>query len=124
MAEASRAAKYQAVKITVKELFEGKLTQEPSEKALRDRARQRILVFLETNGAKQLYDRDLSSIRVVAARQCRRPGNKWKDISGVFKELDVSDKINKLIIENLNSGLSKEAIVAKVKSLIEERLTN
>jgi hypothetical protein len=40
------------IPITIKELYEGKLTMEPSMKALRDRGRQKILVFfgcLRTN---------------------------------------------------------------------------
>jgi hypothetical protein len=113
---------YQVVKVTIQELFDSGRTREPSVKALRTRARESILVYLESNGPIQYYDRELSVIRVNASRTCKRPGVQWKGIGKAIRDLDALDGINPLIIETLENGGSAKEAEAQTARVIRERM--
>lgn len=102
---------YKQRKVTIKELFESGQTKEPSIKALRTRADEGILVFLESMGNVYYYDEQLSIIRDLAARKCKRPGVRWKDIKNAFKKSGYSPE---KIIEMLNHSKSKAEIVNEI----------
>lgn len=113
---------YQVVKVTVQELFDSRRTREPSVKALRTRAQEGILVYLESNGPMQYYDRELSVIRVNAARACKRPGIQWKGIGRAIRDLDDSRGIDPLIIETLENGGSTKEAEAQIARVIQDRI--
>ncbi len=106
---------YQVVKATIQELFDSGRTREPSVKALRTRAREGILVYLESKGPIQYYDRELSVIRVSAAWDCKRPGIQWKGIGRAVRDLDALNGINPLIIETLEKGGSAKEAEAQIQ---------
>lgn len=111
---------YQEKRTTLQKLFESKRTKEPSVNALRERAQEGVLVYLENNGPTQYYDEELSVIRVNAARICKKPRVFWKDIRRIFKELDRD--INSLIIKNLNSGVPEQTVMDMISKLIKNKL--
>ncbi len=115
---------HQVVKATIQGIFESGRTREPSVKALRARAREDIFVYLESNGPTQYYDRELSVIRANAARTCKRPGIRWKDIVRAVRDLDTLGRINPLIIESLQNGGSEKEAEARVTHLIRERVNS
>ena len=60
---------YVEKKVTIKELFDSGKTREPSLKALRKRAEEDILLFVESNANAYYYDEKISLIRALAARR-------------------------------------------------------
>lgn len=94
---------YTLEKVTIRDLFQSGQTREPSEKALR--ARARILVFVESNGNTHYYDRQLSLIRVNAARRCKGPGVQWEDIGAGLERTSLT---NARLVKLLNEGSSIE----------------
>ncbi len=97
----------------------------PSLNALRARAEERILVFLQnTPGPTHYYDRDLSVSRVRAAYHCRGPRVTWRLLGRIFRDLDHMNAINPLIITGLNRGDVDREIVARVVALVEARLNH
>jgi len=114
---------YQKEEITIPELFQQRLTKERSVKALRARAKEGILVFIREDGRTQLFDRQLSVIRVLAARKCKGIGITWGKLSRVFKDLDDGNpSLNEQIIEWLNSGLLQNEVIEKTKEIIKKEL--
>src|SRR6266545_3009262 len=92
---------YLLEKVTIRELFGKGLTREPSEKALRERALQGILEFVESVGNTHYYDLILSTIRANAARACKRPGVRWADIASALGKTALT---NAGIKDLLNEG--------------------
>lgn len=114
---------YQREEITIPEVFQQKLTEERSVKALRARAKEGILVFVREDGRSQLFDRQLSVIRVVAARKCKGIGITWGTLSRVFKHLDNSNpSLNEKIVKWLNEGLSEDKVIKRVKKDIKKEI--
>lgn len=103
--------------VSLKQLFNSKKTKEPSVKALRTRAEEGILVYRESIANVYYYDEQLSIIRALAARKCKRPGIRWKDIS---KALDDSRYTEKKIVDMLNQDKSNAEII---KEIAEELMT-
>lgn len=83
-------AGYELETVSIRQLFESSQTREPSENALRERANRGILVFVESVGNTNYYDRQLSVIRVNAARACKRPGVKWSHIANCVARRDLA----------------------------------
>ena len=120
--EKNKKEGYTQIKVTIKELHAGRETSEPSEKALRARANDDILVPIGSSGNKFYFDKMLSVIRVVAARRCKMPGTKWSDIRRIMKRLDSS--LNQSIIERLNNGHSKQDIIDSLAELLLSEKTH
>ena len=118
------AERYRQVKVTLQDLFNGGRgkIREPSVKALRQRALDGILVYLDSSGPTQFFDRQLSEIRHRAARSCKKPGITWKNIARAFREADSSDAINPSIIESINSSIPEQVIAKTISALINEKL--
>lgn len=88
--------------------------------ALREKARDGLLVYIENNGAVQFFDQDLSIVRENAASKCKRPGVTWKRILIAINALDRRD-INSQIIRVLNTTNStSEATKFLVDKIKEE----
>lgn len=115
---------YRQEKVTLQELFSGGRgkIKEPSVKALRQRALDGILVYLDSSGPTQYFDRRLSEIRHRAARSCKKPGITWRNITRAFREADSSDAINQSIIQSLNSSTPEQVIAKTIAALISEKL--
>ncbi len=121
--KASRAG-YRPEKVTIRDLFAGDDTLEPSEKALRARAgrRESILVFVESVGNTHYYDRMLSLIRVNAARRCIGPGVQWGDIASCLRKTSLpSKKLVSLLNEGHSLGQVTELLVKDLSSLLDEQ---
>ena len=106
--------------VSIQELYDSKKTGEPSIRALRSRAQEGILVYVRSQGNEHLYDETLSVIRARAARECKRPGVRWKDIK---RELPYISITNDKIKELLNSGVSEEKIIQMLRDELNSRLT-
>ena len=108
-------------KVTIQELFATGETNEPSEKALRARANRRhgILVFVESVGNTHYYDKQLSIIRVNAARRCKESGVSWGDISSCLKKVALSTKTLK---EMLDEGMSKDQVTRVLADELSSQL--
>ncbi len=102
---------YTEKKVTIKELFESGKTRELSIKALRSRAEEGVLVFVETKGNINYYDESISIIRVLAARKCKRPGIRWKDISKAYTNSDFEKE---KIVHLFNQGKTEADIIQQM----------
>lgn len=114
---------YQQTPISIRELWESKLTEEKSEKALRDRAEEGFLVFLREEGRTSLYDKQLSIVRVNAARVCKRSKITWGILKRAVGKLDSKNPtINDLIIDLLNNDHSEKQAVLKISEIYLNQL--
>jgi hypothetical protein len=116
---------YQETPISIRELWERKLTKEKSEKALRDRAEEGFLIYLRDEGRTSLYDMQLSLVRVNAARLCKRPRITWGLLKIAVGKLDEKNPaLNESIIDLLNNnhseGEASQAISETILSQLRE----
>lgn len=110
---------YSQKKVTIKELYKSGKTNEPSEKALSDRAKD-ILVFIKSIGNTYYYDEILSRIRVNAARRCKQPGiASWSELGRAINRIE---SLNQTLIERLNRGDSEQDIVNDLTKLLLEKV--
>lgn len=105
--------------VSVQELYGSEKTAEPSLRALRTRAEEEILVFVKSSGNEYLYDEMLSIIRVRAARQCKRPRIRWRDISKELKHVSLT---NDRIKELLGNETPEEKVIEMLKNELYSRL--
>lgn len=109
---------YTQKEVTIKELYESGRTHEPSEKALRDRAKG-ILVFIESSSNIYYYDEILSIIRVNAARKSKRPGIAWSTLGRAMNSIE---SLNKTLVERLKRGESEQDIVNDLSKLLLQKV--
>lgn len=109
--------------VTLEELWDTGRTRQKSINALRERAKEDILWYVENRGAAWLFDLALSLVRENAGAKCKRPGKTWRRISIAMKALDKQN-INREIIKILNSpnnsSAHKEAVRFVVAKLTDE----
>ncbi|MHB9075690.1 MAG: hypothetical protein ACYC6G_19470 [Desulfobaccales bacterium] len=117
---------YQQKPISIRELWEQKLTREKSQNALRDRAEEGFLVYLRDEGRTSFYDLQLSVVRLNAARQCKRPKITWGLLKIAIGKLDsAKPELNEEIINLLNNNhTEKEAVQAISESIINQLRTD
>lgn len=96
------------------------LCGEKSIKALRSRATEGVLHFVKSDGARHLYDKQLSIVRCQAGRACKRPGSTWSDIAPIFRKQGAA--INNLIVERLNAGDSEADAVILIQSFVSNQI--
>jgi len=118
---------YKQEEITIKELFEKKLTKENSIKALRTRADEKILAFigLKEDGRTRLYDKQLSVVRVNAARNCKNhePAITWGTFKRTHEVLDSKNpSLNNMVIDLLNKDNSEQKAVKQVEAVLLDHL--
>lgn len=118
---------YQEIFISLNRLMDQKITREKSIKALRSRAHEGVLVFkgLDEDGRTRLYDKNLSLVRVLAARACKNenPRVTWLMLKNVFAHLDSNTyPLNQKIIRMLNDDNSIIACVSEVKTVLIDNL--
>lgn len=118
---------YQGTLVSLNSLIDQKITREKSIKALRSRAQEGVLVFkgLDDDGRTRLYDKNLSVVRVLAARACKNenPRVTWGVLQNIFSDLDsYNHSLNQKIIRMLNDDNSMIACVSEVKELLIENL--
>jgi single-stranded DNA-specific DHH superfamily exonuclease len=118
---------YKLEKISIRELFEQKLTDEKSIKALRSRVKENILVYvdMDDDGRTRLYDKHLSSIRAKSARRLKKsnPQVNWSVFKRVFERLDKKNPgLNENTIASLNNGSTKEDAIKFAMEMVTDRL--
>lgn len=118
---------YKQEEITIKELFEKKLAKENSIKALRARADEKNLVFigLKKDGRTRLYDKQLSIVRVNAARNCKnhKPAITWGTFKRTFEMLDSNNpSLNNMVINLLNKDNSEKKAIQQVEAMLVDHL--
>ena len=118
---------YKQEEITIKELFEKKLTKENSIKALRARADEKNLVFigLKEDGRTRLYNKQLSIVRVTAARNCKNhePAITWGTFKRTFEMLDSNNpSLNNIVIDLLNKDNSEQKAIQQVEAMLVNHL--
>lgn len=120
--------------VTLQELAKLKAEHlQPSEKALRKRADEKLLVYLDMRGASKLYDKQLSLVRCKAAtlarsklsREKRMP---WGTVARTFRRLDIGDvrpaelvgctSLNDWIKGRLNSNSNTSAVAEKLAEVL------
>ncbi len=116
-----RRKAYLLERVTIRDLFEKRVTREPSEKALRERALQGILEFVESIGNTHYYDLMLSTVRANAARACKRPGVQWADIASALGKATLT---NAAIKDLLNEGRSFKEIESSLAQEISTILNS
>lgn len=113
---------YALDKVTIRELFESRATREPSEKALRERAFEEILVFEETTGNTHYYDRVLSTIRVNAARRCKRPRVQWRHIRECLGRVRLTnEQMNLLLRDGRTPRELEDELAHELSGLLQQR---
>lgn len=120
---------YQRENITLKQLFEQRLTKEKSLRALRARAEEEILVpigELASDGITRYYDKQLSVIRVITARDCKNkyPKIAWRVIAQTYEKLDSRNhRLNDKIIELLNKDQPEGDVIHIIEEVIINQLS-
>jgi tetrahydromethanopterin S-methyltransferase subunit H len=109
---------YQRREVALKDLYA--LAGEPSLNALRERAKAGILLYVRSNGAMQLFDETLSSVRCRASRACKGPGITWKTIKTSVNS--QSEELNRAAIEMLNRHVEDKEIILALAALIRARI--
>ena len=94
----------------MKQLWGTRKTKQVSLDALRRRAMEGLLAFIDGEGRYLIFDQVLSLIRIAAAAKCRRPRVTWQRIARAMKLLD-KDAIDQKLIDLLNSGASNEKAI-------------
>jgi hypothetical protein len=107
--------------VTLEEVWQNRRTKQKSINALRERAKEGILWYVDSRGAAWIFDLDLSLVRENASSKCKRPGTTWKRISVAMKALD-KENLNKDIIKILNGGPSTHQAAVKfvLERLVDE----
>ena len=118
---------YKKEGVTISELFKQGLTKERSEKALRARATEGILVSmgLGEDGRSVLYDKQLTVARAIAARNCKNTHTsvKWGTFKRTLKRLDTTNpSLNETIIGLYSNGNSQSEAIEKVEGHILNQL--
>jgi hypothetical protein len=99
---------YELHRATIEQLYKRGRSGQPSMDALRARAREHILVYLDSEGPTRFFDEQLSEIRLQAAAQCRAPGVTWKMIGTALKALDKQG-LNERLKNQLTRGSNAQA---------------
>jgi hypothetical protein len=115
---------YTLDRVTIRDLFQGGATREPSEKALRARAdrKQAILVFVESVGNTHFYDRVLSTIRMNAARRCKGPGVKWSDIVDCLQKVTLNNgRLKDMLNDGGTVAEATDALAVELSAMLDRR---
>lgn len=107
--------------VNLQQLFESGETKEPSIRALRSRAEDDILVFVESKEKSHYFDEQLSVMRVVVARLCKGIGVRWKDISKIMNRDSAFFK--ETIVERLNNGETQSDIIENLSTRLRKALS-
>ena len=108
--------RYIEVPVSIHTLFDSEETDEPSERALRERQKEGFLFFIRYESSTQIYDKQLSVIKVKAARACKQPRIYWRDLVKAFKEAHIEKEF---LIEQLNGGLTDDEVIHVVMDKID-----
>ena len=112
---------YRKERATIKELWEAGTTGLKSVSALRARAKDGMLVFIENEGQNQVFDRQLSVIRIRAGQKCKVPGVTWRRVCTALRALDKRD-LNSKIVSLLSKGFTSEETSKAVHEFIQREL--
>ncbi len=118
---------YQQKNITIRELLDNKFVDEKSERALRARADEGILVLIDLgeDGRTRLYDKQLSIVRANAIRMSKKkhPKITWGTFQRILQRLDKENPtLNETIIGLLNNGGPEKNITHNVEEIINKYL--
>lgn len=105
--------------VSLKELMDSGITDEPSIKSLRARSLGDFLFFVERRGSIHVFDKQLSAITVNAARLCKIPEVPWHHISIALRQANVTKEFLK---KKLNLGLTNKEVIEIVRQAIAERV--